>query len=31
VTGDVPARTLMAGAPARPVRTLDIPDGWRRD
>jgi acetyltransferase-like isoleucine patch superfamily enzyme len=31
VTDDVPARTLMAGAPARPIRTLDIPDGWRRE
>jgi acetyltransferase-like isoleucine patch superfamily enzyme len=30
VTANVPARTLVAGVPARPVRTLDIPDGWRR-
>src|SRR4051812_40511323 len=31
VTDDVPARTVVAGVPARPVRTLDIPDGWRRE
>ena len=31
VTDDVPTRTLVAGAPARPIRTLDIPDGWRRE
>jgi acetyltransferase-like isoleucine patch superfamily enzyme len=31
VTEDVPARTLMAGVPARSIRTLDIPDGWRRE
>jgi acetyltransferase-like isoleucine patch superfamily enzyme len=32
VTDDVPAKTVVAGVPARPVRTLDIPDdGWRRD
>jgi acetyltransferase-like isoleucine patch superfamily enzyme len=30
VTEDVPPRTVMAGIPARPIRTLDIPDGWRR-
>jgi acetyltransferase-like isoleucine patch superfamily enzyme len=32
VTDDVPAKTVVAGVPARPVRTLDIPDdSWRRD
>jgi acetyltransferase-like isoleucine patch superfamily enzyme len=31
VKDDVPPRTLVAGSPARPVKTLDIPDGWRRN
>ena len=31
VTEDVPARTLVAGAPARQIRTLEVPDGWRRE
>ena len=31
VTEDVPPRTLVAGVPARPIRTLNIPDGWRRE
>jgi acetyltransferase-like isoleucine patch superfamily enzyme len=30
VTEDVPPRTLTAGVPARPIRTLEIPDGWHR-
>jgi hypothetical protein len=30
VTDDVPTRTVVAGVPARPVRTLNVPDGWRR-
>lgn len=31
VVEDVPARTLVAGVPARKVRDLDVPDGWRRE
>lgn len=31
VTEDVPARTLVAGNPARAIRTLQAEDGWRRD
>jgi acetyltransferase-like isoleucine patch superfamily enzyme len=30
VSGEVPDRTLVAGAPARPVRTLRASPGWRR-
>lgn len=30
VRGDVPARVLAAGNPAKIIRALDIPDGWRR-
>src|SRR5207244_3649188 len=30
VTGDVPARSLAAGNPARVVRTLRADEGWRR-
>ena len=31
VRGEVPACTVVAGVPARPVRTLTVPDpGWRR-
>jgi len=30
VTGDVPARTLVAGNPARAVRALRADEGWRR-
>ncbi len=30
VTKDVPARTIVAGNPAAPVRTFDCPDDWRR-
>lgn len=30
VSSDVPARTVVAGAPARVVRTFECPDDWRR-
>lgn len=30
VKGDLPARVLAAGNPARVIRELKIPDGWRR-
>ena len=30
VTGDIPARSLAAGSPARVIRTLAVPDGWVR-
>jgi acetyltransferase-like isoleucine patch superfamily enzyme len=31
VTRSVPERSLAAGVPARVIRELDIPDGWRRE
>jgi acetyltransferase-like isoleucine patch superfamily enzyme len=31
ITEDVPARALVAGNPARVIRTLRAADGWRRD
>lgn len=30
VTGDVPARSLAVGSPARVIRELVVPDGWAR-
>jgi acetyltransferase-like isoleucine patch superfamily enzyme len=30
VTKDVPAKTFVAGNPARPMRSLDCSDDWRR-
>jgi acetyltransferase-like isoleucine patch superfamily enzyme len=30
VTGEIPAKSLAAGSPARVIKTLDIPDGWIR-
>ena len=31
VTHSVPPRSLVAGVPARVIRELNIPEGWRRD
>ncbi len=30
VTGEIPAKSLAAGPPARLVKTLNVPDGWLR-
>ena len=30
VTGEIPPRCMAAGSPAKPVRNLNIPDGWLR-
>jgi acetyltransferase-like isoleucine patch superfamily enzyme len=30
VTGEIPARSLAIGSPARVVKKLDVPDGWIR-
>jgi maltose O-acetyltransferase len=30
VRGEIPARVVAAGSPAKVLRELDIPDGWRR-
>jgi acetyltransferase-like isoleucine patch superfamily enzyme len=30
VRGDLPPRVLAAGNPAKPIRKLDIPEGWLR-
>jgi acetyltransferase-like isoleucine patch superfamily enzyme len=30
VTGEIPAKSLAAGTPARVIETLNIPDGWIR-
>jgi acetyltransferase-like isoleucine patch superfamily enzyme len=30
VTGEIPARSLAVGTPARVIKELDVPDGWAR-
>lgn len=30
VTGEIPAKSLAAGSPAKMIKTLDVPDGWSR-
>jgi acetyltransferase-like isoleucine patch superfamily enzyme len=30
VTGEIPAKSLVAGTPVRVIKTLNIPDGWIR-
>lgn len=30
VRGDVPSQVVVAGSPAKVVKTLEIPDGWHR-
>jgi acetyltransferase-like isoleucine patch superfamily enzyme len=30
VRGDIPPRVVVAGSPAKIVKKLDVPDGWRR-
>lgn len=30
VRGEIPPRVVAAGSPAKVIRELDIPDGWRR-
>ncbi|KQR78359.1 acetyltransferase [Burkholderia sp. Leaf177] len=31
VVGEIPAKSLAGGSPARVIRTLDVPDDWIRD
>lgn len=31
VTGEIPPKSLAAGAPAKVIKTLEIPDDWIRD
>ena len=31
VTGEIPPKSMVAGAPAKVIKTLDIPDDWVRD